>query len=331
MRHHRNMLQCFMTKIDPSRSTARALLFVAMSVCAAIPAETQQSAPAIIFVHGRGQEGKSINAVRDTFVTAFRRAERAWLGQSIVPNSAIGFVWYADAIDATQERISVAPGCAFAETQTPLDNDIRDDLRDGLMRLATSLGLDDVGIRFFTEDTFRYLSSLRVRCEANARLEMALTSQHLRGRSVVIVAHSMGGIVSLASLQLNSRYINPRDRLQVLRFVTLGTQIGNDIVLKGLFGTYVEPPVPVPATIGSWINFRNSGDMLSFPTRGSFTATDALRIPRDVDINTSGARHSVTSYLASRHVVKAILEPWCRGHAIATKPARCSIVEGNTP
>src|SRR5215216_5218150 len=57
-------------------------------------------------------------------------------------------------------------------------------------------------------------------------------------------------------------------------------QVGLPVVLQGLSGSYVTPPVPEPLTIASWINFRNRGDKLGFDAHDSFKATDERRLPR---------------------------------------------------
>src|SRR5215211_6208413 len=104
-------------------------------------------------------------------------------------------------------------------------------------------------------------------------------------------------------------------------------QVGLPVVLQGLSGSYVTPPVPEPLTIASWIHFRNRGDKLGSDAHDSFKATDERRLPRDVVIDAPGDRHAATVYLADRHVVRALLGAWCRAYTATSKPPACVKVE----
>jgi hypothetical protein len=264
-----------------------------------------------------------MSEVRASFVNTFRSAQRGWLGREIVPAGAYSFVWYADIIGRQTNEVGSSGGCAFAAD--PSTREV-DDWRDALLQLASSLNLDGPLLRVFTEDTHKYLSSGQARCEANARLVEALAKDRVRGRPLIVVAHSMGGIVSFASLKQNAEQLDPADRLRVLRLVTMGTQVGQELVLKGLYGSFVSKPFPLPRTISEWVNILNAGDKLAFSTSGAFAATDTARLPKDWQINTSGDRHAVESYLKDRTVLRAILTPWCAAVTGAARPAECATV-----
>jgi len=295
--------------------------------------QTRSATPAIVFVHGRNQPIDSLEAVRAIFLGSFDRAQKQWLGEAIVPAGDLGFVWYADAIDPNSDRIPTSGSCNFAEDMSRAAEDMstaaearRGDIRDDLMGLATSLHLDGLGLRILTADTYKYLTSTVTRCEADSRLAGELSNRGFSDRLIIVVAHSMGGIVSFASIKRNAESLTPANRFSVLRLVTIGTQVGVPVILKGLLGSYVQTPVAEPLSIASWRNFINQGDKLAFPARASFKATNADRLPVDIRINTPGERHSAANYLADRRVVRAILWAWCTSQ-LTSKPAKCAVVE----
>jgi hypothetical protein len=293
-------------------------------------AATQKAAPIVVFVHGRGQESSQEASVRQQVLGTFAASQRRIYGREVVPAESESFVWYADTIDPGRNSAPRAPGCQFLENENAVA-EFATTLRVELMELASKAGLDSLGLRVLTEDTHKYLTRVAVRCEADTRLERELVDRALAERPVVLVAHSMGGIVSFSALQKNAQTVSPRARLKVLHFVTLGTQVGLKPILQGLVGQYATLPVPVPNTVERWTNFRNSGDALAFPLAGSFTATDPTRTPQEQPINASGAttggQHGIATYLSSDVVVKTIVSEWCRGHV--DRPAACALSAKN--
>ena len=297
-------------------------LFAIMALTFSTTAVAQS--PAIVFVHGRGQEGRSRAEVRQEFVGAFERRQREWLGRVIVPAANVGFVWYADAINPGSTQASSVACASLSSAPVPTE---LNDLRSELMALAQSLNLDGPALRLITEDTYRYLSSGQTRCEADTRLGVELRARGFTARPLILIAHSMGGIVSFASLQQNAQTLDDSRLYRVERYVTLGTQLGTPLILKGIVGSYIQPPVPVPRTIRSWANFKNRGDRLAFDVRNSMKVSDPSRRPREIMINAPGDRHAIGTYLSNREVLRAILYPWCRAHSAAGKPAECRRVE----
>jgi len=298
--------------------------------CGSVPVTAQSIAdktPVVVFVHGRNQAVDSLAPVRKAFIGSFERAQIKWLGQAIVPDKNMVFVWYADAIDPKSERLPTNGACNFAEDESEEAKTRRKDVRDDLLGLAQALHLDGLALRTLTGDTYKYLTSGSARCDADSRLAAELDGRGLRNRPLIIVAHSMGGIVALASIKRNAESLTRAGRFDIIRLVTVGTQVGQPIILRGLFGSYVQVPVPEPNTIKSWRNFMNEGDKLAFPARKSFMATNGARRPEDIAINTPGDRHAATNYLADRKVLRAILWKWCAAQPSQIKPTKCAAVE----
>jgi hypothetical protein len=288
--------------------------------------EAQDDRPIVVFVHGRGQLGRNAREVRTQFVNAFNQAQQTHLGTAIVPDSDIAFVWYADVIDTSMTPPPMSQSCSAVSDAESIA--MWKDWRSRLIGFAQSLGLETPVLNRFMNDTYTYLSSVKARCEADSRLELELAMQKVIGRPLIVVAHSMGGIVSFASIRQNATVPQASDRLNVTRFVTLGTQVGVDLILEGLLGSFTKPPVPEPNTILGWRNFLNEGDKLAFVVGPSFQATNPQRRPVDISINATGERHAATTYLSDSRVVRAILWPWCRAFPPKTpKPAGCAQIE----
>ncbi len=275
----------------------------------------------VVFVHGRGQAPEKEVTIREKFFHAFAEGQRKLYGRTVVDAADLRFAWYADVIDPGSSAQPSSPNCKFLAT-TSASAKFQKELRESLIRVAQAAGLDDFGLQVLAKDTYRYLTKPEVRCEADTRLQSILVDPELKGRPIILVAHSMGGLVSFSAIDALSRVAGSGERPHVSRFITLGTQIGLPEVIQGLQGGYVKTPVPLPNLIDGWENFRNQGDKLAFATEGSFKATDANREPIDLSISTVGARHAIESYLGNPEVVRTITEAWC--NKLAPTDSRCT-------
>lgn len=284
--------------------------------------------PVVVFVHGRGQSEKALDEVRSRFFNSFRGSQQRHFGKEVVPSSATRFVWYADAIDPQSTAMPLSDTCKFAGN-VQVDAAFRTDLRRGLIRIAQRIGLSDSALNAFAGDTHKYLTSPAVRCEADARLSQTLFAPDVLGRPVVVVAHSMGGIVTYSALDRLSTTTGIAARPKISRLITIGTQVGVTEILQGLQGSLVSVPVPVPNLIEEWANFWNEGDLLAFETTGQFKATDLIRVPEDHPIRAAGNAHAIETYLGNADVVAAIVDAWCKAYrgqapndcALATRSA----------
>ncbi len=285
--------------------------------------ESNANDAVVVFVHGRGQAPEKEATIREKFFHAFAEGQRKLYGRTIVDASDLRFAWYADVIDPGSAAQPSSPNCQFLATKSASAK-FQKELRESLIRVAQAAGLDDFGLQVLAKDTYRYLTKPEVRCEADTRLQSILVDPELKGRPIILVAHSMGGLVSFSAIDGLSRVAGSGVRPHVRRFVTLGTQIGLPEVIQGLQGGYVKTPVPLPILIDGWENFRNQGDKLAFATEGSFKATDANREPIDLNISSVGARHAIESYLGNPEVVRTITEAWCKG--LAPTDRRCKDV-----
>lgn len=280
---------------------------------------TSPAQPIVLFVHGRGESEQTIDEVRSRFYDSFLNEERKLYGREVVPKNALRFAWYADVIDPSAEHFPDSENCRFA-SGAQLAGSVLSGIRASLIRVAQAAKLDDIGMNVLAGDTYKYLTRPEVRCEADQRVLTELSSASADGQKVVLVAHSMGGIVSFSALQKASE-IQAQYPVRVPVFITIGTQIGVTEVLQGLLGQFTKPPVPLPLSIGAWVNFRNAGDRLSFATQDQFKATNKLREPTDIPVNGNGPAHSAVTYLSIPDVTSRIVDEWCAAND--AKPPGC--------
>lgn len=287
---------------------------------------TGSGTPVVVFVHGRGQLEQSYDQVQARFLDTFRSSQLQHFGAEVVPRSAERFVWYADAIDPKSTTMPSSPACKYASS-SPADAAFSSDLRRKLIRIGQSVGLSDAALYAFAQDTHKYLTKPDARCEADARLSQALLAPDVMGRPLVVVAHSMGGIVAFSAFDKLSTTVGAT-KPTISRFITIGTQVGVTEILQGLQGSLVTVPVPVPNIVEEWSNFLNEGDLLAFSTQGQFKATNPIRMPEDLGIMASGGSHAIETYLGNADVVTVIANAWC-GAFRSPAPKECALADGS--
>jgi hypothetical protein len=266
--------------------------------------------PVIIFVHGRGLSGLPADSVSKAWIQSFQEGQRR-IGFTRIRDDDIRVAWYG----------SASLGAACVTT----DGSLNVDRRSFLQRLAEILArfpsIEERAGRAFFADTQEYFSDGCYQGQVDRALEMELASARLAKRPVVLVAHSMGSLVAFAVL---TRMWIPAEGESV-GFITFGSMLGMEEMPRALLGAYVESPVPVPQALTRWINVRNDGDVLSFPTSGRFRSIVPPRIPVDVMINAQGAgRHSAETYLRDPTFALVIATAWCGASARSDRPPECS-------
>jgi hypothetical protein len=300
---------------------ALATAFFSSSAVRAADAKSTDE-PVIIFVHGRGQSDTARDDVRARFINSFIEGQKEILGAVVVPESRTRFVWYADVIDAKAGDVQLSANCRFAAA-TSRSAKFKRELRASLIATAQALNLDDFGLSLLAGDTYKYLTEPAIRCEADTRVSDALFAEKDRNSPKVVVAHSMGGIVSYSAIERLSTTPGLPNRPEIQRFITLATQVGLPEVLKGLEGDFVKTPVPLANLVLGWSNFRNRGDRLAIGTKDRFMSTDPARLPEDAEIKGNGSAHAIETYLGNKDVLEAIVEAWCEA-SVGPRPAACA-------
>lgn len=187
-------------------------------------------------------------------------------------------------------------------------------LRDGAGRVfGASAGTA------FLADTKLYLLKGPLHCETNVRLKIALDQAAAQHRPVIIVAHSMGAMVTLDQLWRSSGA-----DYNVVRFVSLGAQLGMPDLLRYLAGAGADRPL-LPGTITDWVNIKGESDLLGYTV-----APETVRFvqggpPANVvrDTGTLSNAHNITRYLQLRETAHAIADAYCGAFTGPGRPTEC--------
>jgi pimeloyl-ACP methyl ester carboxylesterase len=283
--------------------------------------------PTLVFVHGRGQQGREPDVLRRRWAAGLNKgltaAGRALLDGAAV--DAIRFPFYGDVLWAAvvQGREPV-PDVAALEAVQQVDPGLPDAvnrrqvailqamagelgfglsaapetavavpgpalLRGLLEWVANHSGVDEAVIREFLRDVSAYLELPGCRPAVQAVVRPAL----LADPACVLVGHSLGGVVCAELLAETG----VRDRTSL--FVAVGAPLGLDAVTGGM-----RPPGSARPT-SPWVNVYDLRDWATLgsplPPAGGLVGQLAVANPRSHE-------HSIEHYLAHPEVATVIAD-----------------------
>jgi hypothetical protein len=311
--------------------TALAALLVSLALpTAPDPARAEAPArrPVVLLVHGRGQVGDSALLHRAA-TRALQDGAESVSGSSLLRDSDVRLVWYADVLEGGNVSSS-----ACRPAPTPSANRSAD---AGARGSATDAGALDMfslvagAFLAFAGDDFdgtpmasvrsligdvRFLTNPVARCVAESRIGSAIAGASREGRPVILVGHSLGGLMAWGHLQNRANHAAAARTLPaVLRFVTLGSPVGSPEVRRFVFGS--PGTLGLPAGVGSWINVVDADDPFAAPLLSGLeadTATTLAATPGLRDAMTESRRtdaHALRGYLRDPAATHAILDAWC--------------------
>jgi endonuclease G len=281
---------------------------------------------AVVFLHGRGQQGRDPAALRATWAGGLARGLAAG-GLAPVDAANVWFPFYGDALAAALEKRERAAtpgdGQTVAEAFAPADASTKvvyaeliaqaaaragmpaeehqgaqeagflggvvAALQRPLSWLADRSGLDDLVIAGVFRDVAAYLDSSSVR----SAVLNAVLADVPDDAELVLVSHSLGTVVAIDLLtQL-------RDQVDVPLLVTAGSPLGLDAVQKRLL---TGGPVR-PERVGAWVNAWAAADAVAI----GCPLGDTWRGVRDVrTLNPKDRAHDIAEYLADPAVAGEI-------------------------
>lgn len=281
---------------------------------------------AVVFLHGRGQEGHDPVQLRaawagglarglaigrqapldatavwfpfygDTLVAALDRPERAdaavsgsCAAEALAPVEASTRAVYAELIDQAAARAGMPPEERRAAQEAGFLGGLVAALQGPLSWLADRSGLDDLAIAALFHDVAAYLDRDPVR---SAVLDAVSADLPVDGE-LVLVSHSLGTVVAMDLLtQLP-------DRVDVPLLVTAGSPLGLDAVQKRLLA---GGPVR-PQRVGTWVNAWAAADAVAIgcPLNDTWPAVQDVRTSNPKD-----RAHDIAEYLADRAVAEMI-------------------------
>ncbi len=291
------------------------LLLIWANATAAQPAHANEGRPVVLLVHGRGQFGRDTAELRREAVQAIQQSVAALTGDALVAGDDVRLVWYADVLDARAHDPSDV--CASRATGSPSKSDTLVNAVTMFASLASAFfdvvsdeakGRDAHELRSLAAD-MRFFGDPGARCAAEDRVAAALAIAERQRRPVILMAHSLGALVSWQYLL--HRTDDPRSPPPYLsRWITLGSPLGSADVRQLLFGD-AEDRLTLPLRVGSWVNVIGDGD----PFASTIAARrDPTPEPRMLDVITESAHddpHQLLSYLMDPATALALVGGWC--------------------
>lgn len=258
--------------------------------------DAQPPRPLVVLVHGRGHVGDDTASLRRDWKrhldTALTRA-----GAIALRDEDVKLAWYADVMDPSAE-VSCTNGTTVRRDSLGLETFARDFLGS----LASALPSDEAqGARTLLGDMLYALDGSR-RCAAEQRVRALLAQAKQQRRSVVVLAYSLGALVTYAALD-DAR--SPRD--EPLALVTVGSPLG-DGDIRALLGVSPDS-IRMPPGVTRWENVYDPGDVFASPL------ADIVRGATDVRLSTRAAdaieAHQVDRYLRDKATGEALLRALC--------------------
>jgi hypothetical protein len=301
----------------------------------------QRGRPVVIFIHGRDQAFRDEASLRSAWIGAFQTGTHKIHAENLVSLGDIRFVYYGDVYSPD---FTPSPQCIRAQSRGGQDAGISSEL-DSLWETASPVRgslfdevVKSVGQRLIEssppirqavlsrlDDTRAYLEKRAQYCDTNLDLYTALNEARSAGRPIVLVAHSMGGLIAYTLLwSLDAASTQP---FEIHRLVTVGSQLGLQPIVPYLIGQGARPPYVLPRSIHSWVNAEGRDDYLAWPVRGKFALRGTPLI--EIEPRTEpGEPHGITGYLIHPWVATAIVRGWCTGfRPPARAPAACAGIQ----
>lgn len=294
-----------------------ALLAALATTAGVAPRTAEPGRPVVLFVHGRGMQGRDTAALRAMWRDALDSGAVSFTRDRLLQDADVRLVWYADVLDPRS-----GASCDYAADDPRARRDAAED--DGLKGLVSLVGnvLDGfsaaasdsdsrTALRSLAADA-AFLSDAHKRCAAEARLETALDRARAEGRPVILVAHSLGSIVAYDYLSAH------RDSGLVQALVTVGSPLGSPDLRHLLIGGDDSDTLTALPSVKRWINVRNDGDPLA----------TLVRPARDVVVKTPADEpdpHELVGYLREPQTANVVLAAWCDAFG-ARAPAACGAI-----
>lgn len=260
--------------------------------------------PVLLVVHGRGQLGRDTATLRREAHHALARGISRVRPGFVLAEDDVRLVWYADVLARPEAARCDRPAQAsFGADAVSMMALLAGALLDGVAVDGTSV--DGAELRRFAGD-LRYVGDAVSRCAAEGRVAEALARAAAEQRPVILVAHSLGGLVAWGHL---SRREPAAELPTIRRLVTVGSLVGAPDVRRLVFGAR-EGERRLPPFVGSWVNVVDGDDPFAARVLGAQgDVTEVSAEERD------GDPHELTGYLRDPATARAVLGAWTAGGA----------------
>lgn len=273
----------------------RFLLLPVAALAFASPSPIQpEPRPVVILVHGRGMLDADSASLRREWK---RDLDSALVSVGLQPlaNEDVRLAWYADMVDP------VSPGsCSRRTSEDSLG--VASLFQGFIGTLAAAMPREDApGARALLADVL-YILDPQTRCAAEGRVGEVIEKALAEKRPVVLVAYSLGSLVTYGYLKSRS---GVADSTIDLRMVTLGSPLGNPELRALLGGT---DSFSVPSIVRTWDNVYDENDVVAAPLggRGSSIVRDRVARP-----SSSFDPHHIGRYLRDSETGTAVGRALC--------------------
>lgn len=257
--------------------------------------------PIVVLVHGRGHLEDDSAALRQMWKRDLDSALVS-VGLPRLANDDFRLAWYADLLDPASDS-----GCAV--TRSSDDSlGLGDFARDFFGSLASALPKGDSReARELIGDLMYALDASR-RCAAQRRVGRAVEAAVSEKRPVIVVAYSLGSLVTYGYLSARVTNAKPIDEL---RLVTIGSPLGNPDI-RDLLGQGSDT-LRVPFGVRSWENVYDPDDIFAGALEGSM----AKQTVRDRITRSASAwdPHHIRRYLRDPATGTAVARALCAASA----------------
>ncbi len=289
-----------------------------------------EARPLILLVHGRGYLTRDSAAFRRQALAELRAGTFRAAGDSVFTDGDLRLVWYADLLGARRNS-SNASTCENTLRNSDLGNSPASILQTIALfasELLDAGAQDDekADVKDLAAD-LRFFGNPATRCAAEGRVADAIAKARDEGRPVILVAHSLGALVTWGHLQ-HRDVSRERQLPEVKRLVTVGSPIGSGDLRELIFGG--AKTMSLPRAVGSWSNIIHPDD----PFAARLIVTDSIsgkvaEIAGVADvIAQSGSTdpHELRGYLSDPAAAKSILGAWCDALESKSRLAACKVL-----
>lgn len=301
-----------------------------------------QARPVIVLVHGRAQEYQIGAVMEHDWRAALDDGLRKVGLDGVVQPSDVMFVRYEQ---VTEHAAQTHPPCTGTIPDLPTNSPgfffgisfdwyLAGPRSKNLVQTRDKIArwgwVQDLVIRSLP-DVQRYLDSASpqdsVRCETERPLKAALDSARRAKRPVVLVAHSLGSLVSYRVLhETMVSHDGQPNFYDVRRLVTFGSQLNLEAIRHRLIPGDTSPPMPFtwPEPI-SWVNLAGYGDYIASSPDRRHLPSRSDTMHREFEIFTwPGKPHAFEGYLKHVATARSIAAAWC--NAFSSPPQACGSV-----
>jgi len=282
----------------------------------------------LIFIHGRAQEGKNPEVLRNLWINTFKIGLEKSNLLLPIQECKIFFPFYGDKLDALVNSIN-QPIEEIVKKGSELNNKDAKFFHDFLLEVSENANIttseieeensaeivekgplnwgwvqsilraidkkskwSELSIKRFTYDVFLYLTNANIKNEINdAVLKDIDTSE-----PCIVVGHSLGSIVGYNILR-------DSNNLHVCKYITVGSPLGLNSVKK-----YLKTPIKMPDCLKKgWFNAYDDRDVVALNplNQNYFNIQPQIENKNDINNQTTN-RHGIEGYLNDKIVAEEI-------------------------